>query len=359
MDCGITFLWNNRWYCCIMSRWVYTTLPIRSYSSTRDLVKPGTDCWDRWPLNHCLLATRPRCCISPLNKNLYVFVSLLICRDHLIQHASPPSRCTITCMRSPHKLRYHIYSEIITITGTLNLVVCICLLPIRSYSLTRDLAKIMYGLLGSPLIVGPNQAFRQSKQVAPHIGLFVMGCLYKHANVAVCTLFAGVFRDTACVLALRLIWGMRWPAHIYLCSLGAGMRWPAHIYLCSLGAGMRWPAHIYLCSLGAGIRWPAHIYLCSLGAGMRCPAHIYLCSLGAGIRWPAHIYLCSLGAGIRYPAHIYLWSLGAGIRYPAHIYLCSLGAGMRWPAHIYLCSLGAGMRWPAHIYLCSLVAGMR
>ena len=29
---------------------------------------------------------------------------------------------------------------------------------------------------------------------------------------------------------------MRWPAHIYLCSLGAGMRWPAHIYLCSLGA---------------------------------------------------------------------------------------------------------------------------
>jgi len=126
-----------------MSRWVYTILPIRSYSSTRDLVKPGTDCWDRRPLNHCLLATRPRCCISPLNKNLYVFFFVSI-----------PSHCTITCRRLPHELRYHISSKIITSTGTLYLVGCIYLLPIRSYPLTRDLAKIRYGLLGSPLIVG-------------------------------------------------------------------------------------------------------------------------------------------------------------------------------------------------------------
>jgi len=28
-------------------------------SSTRDLVKPGTDCWVRWPLNHCLSTTQP------------------------------------------------------------------------------------------------------------------------------------------------------------------------------------------------------------------------------------------------------------------------------------------------------------
>jgi len=27
-------------------------------SLTRDLVKTGTDYWDRWPLNHCLLTTR-------------------------------------------------------------------------------------------------------------------------------------------------------------------------------------------------------------------------------------------------------------------------------------------------------------
>ena len=52
--------------------WVYTILPVRSYSSTGDLVKPGMDCRDRRPLNHCLLATRLRHCISPLNKNLHV-----------------------------------------------------------------------------------------------------------------------------------------------------------------------------------------------------------------------------------------------------------------------------------------------
>jgi len=27
-------------------------------SSTPDLVEPGTDCWVRWPLNHCLLTTQ-------------------------------------------------------------------------------------------------------------------------------------------------------------------------------------------------------------------------------------------------------------------------------------------------------------
>jgi len=131
--------------------------------------------------------------------------SLLVCRDHLIQHASPPSHCTITCRRSPHKLRYHIYSEIITITGTLYLVVCICLLPIRSYSLTRDLAKIRYGLLGSPLIVGPTPGFSAIRTgSAPHWvvcnGLSVQTCecnsLYLH-SLRACSVILRVYSPCA------------------------------------------------------------------------------------------------------------------------------------------------------------------
>ena len=60
-------------------------LPIRSYSSTRDLVKPGTDCWDRY----CFLTARPRRCTSPLNKYLCTF-SLSVRRDDLIQNACHP-----------------------------------------------------------------------------------------------------------------------------------------------------------------------------------------------------------------------------------------------------------------------------
>jgi len=36
-------------------------------SSTRDLIEPGTDCWVRWPLNHCLLKTQSRHYTPPLN----------------------------------------------------------------------------------------------------------------------------------------------------------------------------------------------------------------------------------------------------------------------------------------------------
>ena len=75
--------------------------------------------------------------------------SLFVRRDHLIQHTFSPSHCTITCRRSPHELRYHISSEITASIGTLYLVGCMYPLPIRSYSLTRDLAKTRYGLLGS------------------------------------------------------------------------------------------------------------------------------------------------------------------------------------------------------------------
>jgi len=46
-------------------------------------------------------------------------------------------------------LRYNISSEINASIGTLYLVGCIYPFPIRSYSLTRDLAQTRYGLLGS------------------------------------------------------------------------------------------------------------------------------------------------------------------------------------------------------------------
>ena len=132
--------------------------------------------------------------------------SLLVCRDHLIQHAFPPSHCTITCRRSPHELRYHISSEITTSNGTLHLVGCIYLLPIRSYSLTRDLAKIRYGLLGSPLFVnGPTpgvSAIRTGS--APHCvvcnGLSVQTCecksLYLH-SLRACSVILRVYSPCA------------------------------------------------------------------------------------------------------------------------------------------------------------------
>ena len=68
--------WDNRRHCGITSR-SYITLsrgtlypPQQSMSSTRDLVKPGTDCWDRWPLNHCLLTTQSLHNNPPLHQYL-------------------------------------------------------------------------------------------------------------------------------------------------------------------------------------------------------------------------------------------------------------------------------------------------
>jgi len=87
-----------------------------------------------------------------------------------------------------------------------------------------------------------------------------------------------------CIFIYVLYAGMRWPAHICLCSLGAGIRWPAHIYLCSLGAGIRWPEHIYLCSLGAGMRWPAHIYLCSLTVLWAMLSFLFDVTMPAGVQ---------------------------------------------------------------------------
>jgi len=96
-------------------------LPVRSYSSTRDLVKPGTDCWDRRPLNHCLLATRPRHCTSPLNKYLYAFFFVSASCSSFLNRRSP-SHSTITRRRPPHVLWYHISYEITASIVTLEVM---------------------------------------------------------------------------------------------------------------------------------------------------------------------------------------------------------------------------------------------
>ena len=68
--------WDNRRHCGITSR-SYITLsrgtlypPQQSMSSTRDLAEPGTDCWVRWPLNHCLLTTQSLHHNPPLHQYL-------------------------------------------------------------------------------------------------------------------------------------------------------------------------------------------------------------------------------------------------------------------------------------------------
>jgi len=123
-------------------------LSIRSYSSTRDLVKPGTYGWDRRPLNHCLLVTQPRHCTSPLNKYLCAFFFVSASCSSYSKRLSL-SHSTITRRRSPHVLWYHISCEITASIVVLHLAGCIYPLPIRSYSSTRDLVKTRYGLLGS------------------------------------------------------------------------------------------------------------------------------------------------------------------------------------------------------------------
>jgi hypothetical protein len=86
-------------------------LSIRSYSSTRDLVKPGTYGWDRRPLNHCLLATQSHHYTSPLNKYLCTFFFVSASWSSYSKHLSI-SHSTITRRRSPHVLWYHISCEI-------------------------------------------------------------------------------------------------------------------------------------------------------------------------------------------------------------------------------------------------------